>query len=108
MCGHLIIVFIAMPYVAGKLVSRILVANYRKFGWPGKLHLWICIMRIPGNPRLVLPYASDGWITIDWRDYIGSFILRQGTYELEVWKALLPFIASDEVVWGIRGACWHF
>lgn len=99
--GYAIVIFITMSYVAGKLVSRILVGNYRGFGYPGKLRLWCYIMRRLGNPRLTIPYALGGWITIDWRDYIEAFILRQGTFEPEVWRALLPFLNADEIVWDV-------
>jgi FkbM family methyltransferase len=53
------------------------------------------------NPRLSMPYGRDGIITLDYRDWLQSSILRTGAYEPEVWDALCADLGRDEVFWDV-------
>ncbi len=66
-----------------------------------KLRLWYGLRSALGFPRLTIPYAEHGWITVDERDYLQAQILTEGFYEREVWDVLTRFVEADEVVWDV-------
>lgn len=68
---------------------------------PAKLRIWNFINRICGFPRLTVPFAKGGWISLDIRDCLEFWVLRDGDYEPEVWEALKQFAAAKEVVWDV-------
>lgn len=84
-----------------KRVSKIMTAYYRGPDHPLKLRLWRWVRRATGYPRLTIPYAKGGWITVDERDLLQGKIFSTGSYEAEVWDTLSAFAVSGEVVWDI-------
>jgi FkbM family methyltransferase len=85
----------------GKRLSRILVAYYRAPDHPMKVRLWRYVRRALGYRPLTLPYGQTGWMTIDERDWVQLSILSRGTYEPEVWEAVVSRATGDEVVWDV-------
>ncbi len=65
-------------------------------------------MRALGHPRLTIPYAGTGLITVDLADLVARSILTTGAYEPEVWQAIEPHIHADAVVWDVGGHIGSF
>jgi FkbM family methyltransferase len=68
---------------------------------PFKLRIWNALNRWTHHPRLTVPFAGRGWISLDVRDVLQFWVLRDGDYEGEVWQALAPFAKDSEVVWDV-------
>jgi FkbM family methyltransferase len=69
---------------------------------PMKIRLWNWFWtRMDGRLRLQLPYAENGWITLNVRDWLQFLIFLQGFCELEVWETLMAHAQTDEVVWDV-------
>jgi FkbM family methyltransferase len=66
-----------------------------------KLRLWRHVRQIVGYAPLTVAYGEGGWIAIDERDWLQSFVLANGAYEPEVWNALARYAQADEVVWDV-------
>lgn len=66
-----------------------------------KLRLWRYLLTALGHPRLSVPYAGSGTITLDYRDWLQSTILRTGTYEPEVWNAISSVAGNDSIFWDV-------
>lgn len=90
-----------MPRILGKRLSALLRAYYRGPDHPMKLRLWGWLRQWTGHPRLTIPYANGGWITVDERDYLQRNVFITGAYEPEVWEALATFATSHEIVWDV-------
>jgi len=90
-----------MPKVLGKAISRALSAYYLGPDHPMKMRIWYGMRRLTGSPRLTIPYAGRGWITVDERDMLQREILVNGAYEPEVWESLAELARGGEVVWDI-------
>jgi FkbM family methyltransferase len=87
----------ALPAV----VTAALRAYYAGPDHPAKLRLWRWFRTLSGYPRLTVPFAGGGTITLDERDYMENQILLHGDYEPEVWRALERFAGHDDVVWDV-------
>ena len=74
-----------MTRILGKRVSRALRAYYLGPGHPMKLRFWWGMRERLRYPRLTIPYAGRGWITVDERDMLQGEIFVTGAYEPEVW-----------------------
>ena len=66
-----------------------------------KLRLWRHVRELVGYAPLTLAFGEGGWIAIDERDWLQSFVLANGAYEPEVWTALARYAQADEVVWDV-------
>ncbi len=89
------------PRVWGKRLSSFFMACYRAPDFPTKLR-WLGYWRKwAGYPRLTVPYAKDGWITLDERDHLQTEIFLKDSYEPEVWDALAEYATVDEIVWDV-------
>ncbi len=66
-----------------------------------KYRLWNLMRRLTGYARLQVPYAENGWITLDERDYLQRIILASGSYEPEVWEALVQYAVGSEILWDV-------
>ncbi len=60
-----------------------------------KLRFYYWLRRLSGYARLTIPYAKDGWITVDERDWLQREIYATGAYEPEVWEALSTFAIAE-------------
>lgn len=92
-----------MPRTIGRKASKLLRAYYLGPDHPMKIRFWGWFRRLTRYPRLTLPYADGGWITVDERDVVSRFVMEDGGYEPEVWDALAAFARRDEVVWDVGG-----
>jgi len=82
-------------------VTAPLRAYYAGPGHPAKLRLWRWFRMVSGYPRLTVPFANGGTITLDERDYMENQILLHGDYEPEVWRALAAHASHGDVVWDV-------
>jgi FkbM family methyltransferase len=89
------------PTILGKPLSLVLRAYYLGFNHPMKLRIWYTLRRAFGFPRLTVPYARTGWITVNESDHLQSRILTFGDYEPEVWAVLADHATGNEVFWDI-------
>lgn len=87
--------------VIGRRASRVLRAYYRGPDHPMKLRLWWGLYKRLHHPRLTIPYARGGWITVDLRDLLQREIFAAGAYESEVWESLAACAVADEIVWDV-------
>jgi FkbM family methyltransferase len=87
--------------VLDKKTSRWLQNYYKGPNHPFKLRLWHWIWSRLGEPRLTVPYADRGWITLDIHDWLQGKIFQAGYYEREVWDRLSAYAASGESVWDV-------
>lgn len=85
----------------GKKFSRLLAAYYLGPNHPSKLRIWNFFNKMLGYPRLTVPFGGKGWVSLDIRDVLDFWVLRDGDYEPEVWEALTEFGDKSEVVWDI-------
>jgi len=82
-------------------VTAALRAYYAGPDHPAKLRFWRWFRSVSGYPRLTVPFAGGGVLTVDERDYMENQILLHGDYEPEVWNALAAHANADEVVWDV-------
>jgi FkbM family methyltransferase len=87
--------------VLGRNASRILRAYFLGPNHPMKMRFWGLLMNLLGKPRLTIPYAGLGWITLDQDDWLQRLIVSGKPYEIEVWQALAEFADSCETVWDV-------
>jgi FkbM family methyltransferase len=90
-----------MTMALSKSVTAALRAYYAGPDHPAKLRLWRWFRTVSGYPRLTVPFAGNGVITLDERDYMENHILLHGDYEPEVWNALALHAHAEEVVWDV-------
>jgi len=82
-------------------ISRLLRAYHLGPDHPMKIRLWTLLRRATGYPRLTIPYAGSGWISLDERDYLQREIYVHGAYEPEVWKALAAQLEPSDLLWDV-------
>jgi FkbM family methyltransferase len=87
--------------VINKPISRLLRAYYLGPNHPMKLRFWWTLRRVVGFPRLTMPYAGGGWITVNESDHLQGQIFTHGDYEPEVWETLARFANHNEVFWDV-------
>lgn len=68
---------------------------------PSKLRLWRYVLTALGQPRLSVPYGDGAKITVDYRDWLQSTILRTGAYEPEVWSTISAYAGPEAVFWDV-------
>jgi len=66
-----------------------------------KQRLWRYLLNAMRNPRLSVPYAGRGVITLDYRDWLQHQIMEHGSYEPEVYSALTERATTGEVFWDV-------
>lgn len=89
------------PYVLNKTISRLMQYYYLKVYVPSKFIWWKWVRSLTGYPRLTVPYANQGWISLDERDLLQRQIFVLGSYEEEVWNTLAEFVCGGEIIWDI-------
>ena len=85
------------------LLNRLLMRYYLGPEHPAKLRFWRWIYKALGRPGVVVHYADQALLQLDYLDYVQSHILKFGFYEPEVWEVLSYYASCDEVVWDIGG-----
>lgn len=66
-----------------------------------KLRMWHWLRHAFGYRRLVVPYGTAGWITLDERDWLQRQIFVTGAYESEVWESMAAFLVAGDTVWDV-------
>src|SRR2546426_1825414 len=92
-----------MTRAVGHRLSQVLRAYYCGPDHPMKLRLWRWLRSVQRYRKLTVAYCSRGWLTLDERDLVQQYVLREGFYEPEVWEALFKFASASEVLWDIGG-----
>lgn len=92
----------------GARISGTLQRYYTGRDHPFKLRIWTLLRRCTGYPRLTVPFANDGWISVDERDWLQYEIFARGEYENEVWRELYAYSSGDDVVWDVGGHIGSF
>lgn len=90
-----------MSRVWGKLPSRIL--HFIRVETPyfrGKARLFDLFRRTTGYPRLTIPYAHHGWITVnDHGESLERLVWFHGKHETEVWNCVSQHLTANDVFW---------
>lgn len=82
-------------------LSRLLRSYHLGPDHPMKIRLWTLLRWATGYPRLTMPYAESGWISLDERDYLQREIYVRGAYEPEVWENLVAHVAPGDIFWDV-------
>ena len=92
-----------MRGAVGRRLSQALRSYYCGPDHPMKLRLWGWLRNLQQHRKLTVTYCNRGWLTLDERDLVQRYVLREGFYEPEVWDALFKFATHSEVLWDIGG-----
>lgn len=91
----------AQPLIFGKSVSALLLKYYFGPDHPAKLRLWNWFFRALHYPRLQMPYGEKGRISVDLRDVLQLWLVRDGEYESEVWLAISAYLREGDIFWDV-------
>lgn len=83
-----------------RFFSKWFVRYYLGPNHPAKLRIAHAFLEMTGY-RVVVPYAKNGWISLDLTNGLEQTILYRGHYEPEVSNCLISDLNSDDVVWDI-------
>jgi FkbM family methyltransferase len=86
------------------MILNRLMLSYYKHGWRGFGRLWNVYIRLTGAKHLTTTTRYGSRFNLSPKDYVDSFVLREGYYESEVLEALLRFTEPGSVVWDIGAA----
>jgi len=82
-------------------LAYLLARYYLGLDHPGKLRIWRYLYRLFGHPAVIVNYAGEALLRLDYRDFVQAHILRNGYYEPEVWDVLSEFTTGADVLWDV-------
>lgn len=92
------------------MIGKYLRYYYMSGEHPGKLRVISWCIRLLNmlKIRIIIPYKEGLFISLDLNEYVDFCIFKNGEYEPEVYKELITFAKTDEILWDIGGHIGSF